>query len=178
MESAYGETVGDQGPAFGILGPMEAWGESGRVKLPSARQRVVLGALLLRPDRVVSLDEMVDSLWPERSPATARDQVVNVVSALRRLFGAGGRPATQWLVTQSPGYRARIGPGRLDVENFEALVRTAGAQFTAGCPSGPQRICVKHWDCGAVRPWPTCRHGSRPSRPGGWRNCASPRWRS
>ena len=135
MESAYGETAGDPGPAFGILGPMEAWGESGRVTLPGARQRVVLGALLLRPDRVVALDEMVDSLWPERPPATARDQVVNVVSALRRLFGAGGRPATQWLVTQSPGYRARIGPGRLDVENFEALVRTAGAQFTAGRPA-------------------------------------------
>jgi DNA-binding SARP family transcriptional activator len=77
----------------------------------------------------------VDSLWPERPPATARDQVVNVVSALRRLLGAAGRPATrQWLATQPPGYRARIGPGQLDAEKFEALVRTADAQSAAGHP--------------------------------------------
>jgi len=134
MEFAHCETAGDPGPEFGVLGPLEARDGSGRVALPSARQRVVLAALLLRADQVVSLDEMVDSLWPERPPATARDQVVNVMSALRRLIGAG-RPATrQWLVTQPPGYRARIAPGQLDVENFETLVRTADADSVAGRP--------------------------------------------
>lgn len=135
MELAYCETAGDPGPEFGVLGPLEARIGSGPVFLPSVRQRIVLAALLLRPDQVVPLDDIVDSLWPERPPATARDQVVNVVSALRRLLGGAGRPATrQWLATQPPGYRARIGPGRLDVEKFEALVRTADAQSGAGHP--------------------------------------------
>ncbi|MFU8853056.1 BTAD domain-containing putative transcriptional regulator [Micromonospora sp. SL1-18] len=124
------------GLGFGILGPIKMHTRSGPVALTAARLRVVLAVLLLRPNQVVPLDDIVDRLWPERPPATARDQVVNVVSALRRLAGEAGRSAAgQWLTTQPPGYLARIDPEQLDVENFDAYVRQADAQTLAGRPA-------------------------------------------
>lgn len=139
MELVHGN--GSGGPGFGILGPVEVRAAAGPVALPGARQRVVLAALLLRPNQVVSLDDLVDALWPERPPATARDQVVNVVSTLRRLVGAGGpAPDRKWLVTQPPGYLVRIGPGQLDLRDFEGYVRSAGVHSGAARPEEAVRV--------------------------------------
>ncbi|MCW3841977.1 tetratricopeptide repeat protein [Micromonospora yasonensis] len=126
------ETAGDQhgirAPdfAFSVLGPLEVRGRSGRIPLPGARQRIVVAALLLRRNRVVSVDELIDGLWPESPPATAREQVLTVVSSLRRLFGDAGRPdAGRLVVTRSPGYLLRIEDEQLDLARVEQLLRDA-----------------------------------------------------
>ena len=138
MELVLGN--GPSGPGFGILGPLEVRSRVGPVALTGARQRVVLAALLLRPNQVVPLDDLVDSLWPDGPPATARDQVVNVVSTVRRLVGAGEwAPDRKWLATQPPGYLVRIGPGQLDLQDFEAHVRAADAESKAGRPAEAAR---------------------------------------
>ncbi|MFD2766533.1 AfsR/SARP family transcriptional regulator [Micromonospora eburnea] len=114
------------GLAFSVLGPLEVRGRSGPILLPGARQRVVLAALLLRRNRVVSVDEMIDGLWPQSPPATAREQVLTVVSSLRRLLGDAGRPAADRLVvTRSPGYLLRIEDEQLDLARAERLLRDA-----------------------------------------------------
>lgn len=130
MELTRDSAIGSRRPAFRVLGPLEVRGASGPVPLTGARQRVVLAALLVRANRVVSLGDLVDAVWPERPPATARDQVVNVVSALRRLVGRVAGDG--WLETQPPGYVVRLGPGQLDVEDFDELVRAADAASAAG----------------------------------------------
>jgi DNA-binding SARP family transcriptional activator/tetratricopeptide (TPR) repeat protein len=119
--------------AFGILGPLEVLSASGPVALPAARLRVVLAALLLRANMVVAVDDIIDSLWPQRAPATAREQVLTVVSALRRVLGDTERPAeTRLLVTRNPGYLLRIAPRQLDAQRFEELLRTAERELTTG----------------------------------------------
>ncbi|MFE9691351.1 BTAD domain-containing putative transcriptional regulator [Micromonospora sp. NPDC005806] len=130
-----GDEAADPPVAFNVLGPLEVRGRSGRVPLPGARQRIVLAALLLRRNRVVSVDELIDGLWPERPPATAREQVLTVVSALRRQLGDNGRPGEgRLLVTRSPGYLLRIGDGQLDVARVERLVREAEREDLAPQP--------------------------------------------
>lgn len=118
---------------FAILGTLEVRGPAGPVTLTGARQRAALAALLLHPNRVVPVDDLINGLWPRHPPATARDQVQIVVSSLRRALGDGGRPpARQVVVTRPPGYMLRIEPDHLDVLRFEALIQDADGQLTAG----------------------------------------------
>ena len=71
-----------------ILGPLTATANGERLKISSARQRTVLALLALFPNRIVTVDTMVESIWPDRAPATARTQISICVAALRRLFAA------------------------------------------------------------------------------------------
>ncbi|MFD7416915.1 BTAD domain-containing putative transcriptional regulator, partial [Kitasatospora purpeofusca] len=88
---------------FGVLGPVEVRVDSATVALP-ARVRVLLAALLCRPNRTVSVDELTDIVWsnePPAAPATLRSHVLR----LRRLLGEG----SDRVVTTGPGYRIEVG---------------------------------------------------------------------
>ncbi|WP_162907866.1 AfsR/SARP family transcriptional regulator, partial [Allorhizocola rhizosphaerae] len=103
------------------------------MKLTAARHRAVLALLLLHPNRVIAMNDIVDAVWPHSPPATARHQVLTVISALRRRLGDVGRPAQeQALQTRSPGYLLRIEPAQLDLHRFEARVQDADAATQAG----------------------------------------------
>ena len=58
---------------FRILGPLEACDSSGaEIRLPAGRERALFAALLLRRGEVVLTDALIDALWGERPPSTAR----------------------------------------------------------------------------------------------------------
>ena len=69
---------------FRLLGQVEAWRDGERVELGGRKQRAALASLLVRAGRVVSLDQIVDDLWPEHPPARAEATVQVFVSNLRR----------------------------------------------------------------------------------------------
>ncbi|WP_243711090.1 winged helix-turn-helix domain-containing protein [Actinomadura sp. KC216] len=52
--------------------------------LGGGRQRALLVRLLLGADRVVPVDRLVDELWGDRPPASARTQVHTLVHRVRR----------------------------------------------------------------------------------------------
>jgi DNA-binding SARP family transcriptional activator/tetratricopeptide (TPR) repeat protein len=92
--------------------------------------------LLLNADRAVSLGALIDAVWDERPPSTAKRQVQNSVSALRRLLEAGERdpdPAvTPTIAAEGSGYRLRLGAGTLDARLFLAQVDKAYRLNAAG----------------------------------------------
>ncbi|MFF2194309.1 BTAD domain-containing putative transcriptional regulator [Streptomyces sp. NPDC058157] len=88
--------------AFRILGPLSVIGAAGPVRVPPGRQEVILAALLLEADRVVSTDYLVDLIWEDEPPDTARTQVQICVSRLRKLFTKAGVAAA--ITTRPPGY--------------------------------------------------------------------------
>jgi DNA-binding SARP family transcriptional activator len=89
------------------------------VEIGSARERVILTMLLLRANRVVQVEQLIDAVWDESPPATARSQVQQCVSALRRkLAQAGGG----LLMTDAAGYVIRVPGDAIDVTRFERLV--------------------------------------------------------
>ncbi|TXK40838.1 winged helix-turn-helix domain-containing protein [Nonomuraea sp. C10] len=98
---------------FGILGPLEVTASGRPVTVAGRSQRELLAVLLLRANRPVEVDFMIDSLWPGRSPPSARRQIQNSVGRLRRTLVAGGVPATT-LETRRGGYLLRVLPGELD----------------------------------------------------------------
>jgi DNA-binding SARP family transcriptional activator len=105
---------------FRILGPLEVVDRGRAVALGGAKQRALLVALLLTPNRVVSVDRLIDALWPTRPPAAAANALQYHVSQLRKLLGDGGA-----IVTQEPGYLIRVDPDQVDFLRFERLVDEA-----------------------------------------------------
>ncbi|SCL40518.1 AfsR/SARP family transcriptional regulator [Micromonospora aurantiaca (nom. illeg.)] len=114
---------------FGILGPLRVGG--GEATVTAGRDRTVLAMLLLRPGRVVPVEDLVDAVWEERPPATARTQLQICVSRLRQRFAALGLPAGT-IVTDPAGYGIRIEPDDLDADMFARAVETARAEAAAG----------------------------------------------
>jgi len=116
---------------FRILGPVEVWAGQGWAKIGAAKQRSVLAALLLRPGEPVSLDALIDAIWPGKPPARAANLVSVYVYHLRKLIGdADG----EVLVTRAPGYQVVLGPGELDADRFAALVADGRRALASGAP--------------------------------------------
>ena len=80
---------------FGVLGPLEMHVNGAAVAVTAAKQRVVLAALLLDANRVVSADRLAELAWDDAMPGDARHAVQIYVMRLRRLLGRlpGRRPA-------------------------------------------------------------------------------------
>jgi DNA-binding SARP family transcriptional activator/Flp pilus assembly protein TadD len=103
---------------FRILGPPQVIAPTGPVPLAGHRTLTVLSVLLVNHHRPVPLDYLVDAVWDDRPPATAKRQLQNCVSALRRRL-AGGAAARQPIVHAGPaGYEIRPEPGELDLQVF------------------------------------------------------------
>ncbi len=104
---------------YRILGPLEVRSGGQTVRLGAAKQRALLGVLLLHANETVSTARLIDELWGERPPATAEKLVQGYVHALRRQLGDGV------VETRAPGYRITV-DGSLDLAEFEQLVEEAG----------------------------------------------------
>ncbi|CCH21760.1 AfsR/SARP family transcriptional regulator [Micromonospora lupini] len=114
---------------FGILGPLRVGG--GGSTVTAGRDRIVLAMLLLRAGRLVPVEELVDAVWEDRPPATARAQLQTCVSRLRRRLGELGL-APETIVTDPAGYGVRTGPSDLDAQVFVRGVEAARAAAAAG----------------------------------------------
>ncbi|MFD7654293.1 BTAD domain-containing putative transcriptional regulator [Actinosynnema sp. NPDC059797] len=118
---------------YRVLGPLHVSNGSDRVgKIPPGRQQVVLGALLLEANRVVSIDHLIDAVWDDSPPATARTQVQICVSALRSNLAAVDRGDA--ITTRPPGYLLRVADGELDAQVFARLTGEAESLARAGDP--------------------------------------------
>jgi DNA-binding SARP family transcriptional activator len=106
---------------FRILGPLEVTDADATVPLGGPRQRALLASLLLRPNEVVPRDRLIDDVWGDDPPGSARKIVQLYVSALRKAFD----PERRILLTQAPGYRLAVEPEQLDAVRFERLVAEA-----------------------------------------------------
>lgn len=84
--------------------------------LGGARQRALLALLCLHRGTVLAVDRIVDELWGESPPQTARHMVEVYVSKLRKLLGA------DVLATRPPGYLLAVDPEHVDVGRFERLL--------------------------------------------------------
>ncbi|HEU4397300.1 MAG TPA: AfsR/SARP family transcriptional regulator, partial [Actinomycetota bacterium] len=121
-----------------ILGPVEV--TVGDVVLPIHRpqERALLAYLLLNADHVVSTGRLIDALWGESPPQTARTIVQTYVSHLRRALRDAG--AGDALVSQAGGYRLIAAEGEIDRAVFADHVRRARAALAGGEPAEAARL--------------------------------------
>ncbi len=115
---------------FRLLGPLEVLGRGGMHEVTSARQRIVLCTLLLHVDRAVPFAPLVDAVWNESPPVTARSQLQTCISGLRRQLAeihAGSE-----ILTRPMGYMMVVNGDILDIQQFEQLVGKGRAEAAGG----------------------------------------------
>jgi len=106
---------------YRVLGPLRVKRDGKDVAINAPKVRSLLLALLLRPNEVVSADQLLDALWGERAPGSARKLVQIYVSQLRAALGADE------IETLGQGYRIRVTPIMFDAVRFERM-REDGAR--------------------------------------------------
>src|ERR1700728_3642481 len=100
--------MSNAGPQFGVLGPLQMSAGGALVPLGAPKQRAVLAMLLMRRNRAVSVDALIDAVWDGDPVPAARTSIQSYVSTLRRLVrDAGGNPNTV-LARAPPGYRLNV----------------------------------------------------------------------
>ncbi|HEU5211459.1 MAG TPA: BTAD domain-containing putative transcriptional regulator [Gaiellaceae bacterium] len=115
---------------YRILGPLEVVDEGGEpVALRRLKERLVLAILLLHANEFVSHDRLVDELWGEAPPPTARKAVYVYVSQLRKALARNGHDP---IATVDGGYRLDVDSGRLDVSRMQQLLASARECAAAG----------------------------------------------
>lgn len=108
-----------------LLGPVEVWNGGRQVLLGGAKPQSLLAALLLEAGRVVTVDRLIEAIWEDDPPTTARGVLQTYVASLRRAFTGAGLPDI--IVSHRLGYLAEIAPDVLDRDLFQRLV-THGRQ--------------------------------------------------
>ena len=106
-----------RGLHFQLLGPLEAYRDGVEVDLGPRKQRAVLALLLLNANRVVPTERLIDDLWGDAPPASARAALQVYVAGLRKALANDGAV----LRTRTPGYVLEVDPSALDVERFAEL---------------------------------------------------------
>ncbi|MFE8962418.1 BTAD domain-containing putative transcriptional regulator [Streptomyces iakyrus] len=107
---------------FQLLGPFAARHEGRPVLLGSRRQeRCLLAVLLLHAGHSVPTGRLIDLLWDDAPPVSARATVHTYVGRLR----AALRPYGVSVETRHDGYAVEGGPHRIDAREFTELVGQA-----------------------------------------------------
>jgi YVTN family beta-propeller protein len=126
---------GPRGLQFKLLGPLEASRDGVRIDLGPRKQRAVLALLLLNANRVVPTDRLIDDLWGDSPPDTARSALQVYVAGLRKALGRDGEA----LRTRPPGYVLELEPGALDLDRFVELRTEARA-----CADDERKAALLH----------------------------------
>jgi len=130
-------TADDPEPRYRVLGQLTVVDGTDAITIGAAKQRSLLAVLLIRANRVVPIDLILDELWDGRPPRTGRNVVQWYLSRLRRLMADDQAP-----VWQGGGYRLPVAPGDLDAERFEA----AGDAGHKALADGDMAVARDHFE--------------------------------
>src|SRR5215475_8716838 len=114
---------------LGVLGPLQVRNGDIVIPVPAAKQRIVLGTLLVRANRVVPAERLTEALWDRAAPASARVTLRTYVQRLRVVLGpvVGAR-----IRTGGRGYLMHAGDGEVDLLRFIKLCAAGSAAARAG----------------------------------------------
>jgi predicted ATPase/DNA-binding SARP family transcriptional activator len=119
-------------PVLRVLGVPELMPDSlaagDAPNLGGTKQRGVLVRLALAAPAPVTLDQLIDDIWGESPPETARNTIQVYVSALRKAV----RPHGADVVRTGDSYALSPGPVEVDAARFAELVATGRSAMRAG----------------------------------------------
>lgn len=106
-----------------VLGPLEVVIDGRPADLPTAKARLLLAALAVCANEVVSTDRLFEVLWGAEPPKTSANTLQTYVAHLRAALepDRARREASKVLVTRDPGYLLAVEPDGIDAARFERL---------------------------------------------------------
>ncbi|MFG1807607.1 BTAD domain-containing putative transcriptional regulator [Streptomyces sp. NPDC049040] len=122
------------GVSFGILGPLLVLRDGFPVDPGSRKQQTLLAALLAHANARVSSDVLVEALWADDPPRTARKNIQVYVSALRRLLD--GETGSR-IAHQRGGYVLQATADELDALSFLQRARVGSLTEALDLWRGP-----------------------------------------
>jgi DNA-binding SARP family transcriptional activator len=123
-----------------VLGCVDIVRDNQVFSVPGARRRSVLATLALRPGEVVGVEGIIDAVWAETPPATARNTVQAHIAALRKLIGRPG-----CLISRSPGYILSVPESGTDLATVRGLLARAKRVTGPGERLPLLRQALTHW---------------------------------
>ncbi|MEV4178200.1 BTAD domain-containing putative transcriptional regulator [Nonomuraea sp. NPDC049709] len=125
---------------FSVLGPLSAARDGRTLPLPGGRIRILLAALLLRPNQAVSSDQLAERLWGQNLPRNPRRVLQTNIVRLRQSLDL-----TEVILTEPGGYVARLRANQLDLVDFQHLIRTAALAATPAAESRLLHQALQLW---------------------------------
>ncbi|MDI3422609.1 AfsR/SARP family transcriptional regulator [Streptomyces luteolus] len=118
---------------------MEILTDDGRsLELNASKTGQVIALLLVRCQETVSSDTLLEELWGQRLPRSARTTLQTYVYLARQMFDRklAGLPGREVLVTRPPGYAILAAEDSVDAKRFERLVTEGKGLLDGGRPDG------------------------------------------
>ncbi|MEV0155478.1 AfsR/SARP family transcriptional regulator [Micromonospora sp. NPDC050686] len=138
-----GESHGRAGLTLGVLGPTVVRYDGRAVAVGGPAPRTVLCRLVIADGRFVTIDALVDCLWPHVPPPSARVTTQGYLSVLRRALEPDRTPRQpgRVLVRDGTGYALRLGSRTLDADRFSTAAAHGRELLAAGqAPSALARF--------------------------------------
>ncbi|MEU3186343.1 BTAD domain-containing putative transcriptional regulator [Streptomyces sp. NPDC006923] len=108
---------------FSLLGGVEARADGRPVELGHARQRWVLGALLVDANKVVPVAQLLQRVWGDRSPQRAPGTLYSYLSRLRQALTCAREEVR--ITRRSGGYVLEVNASAVDLHRFRHMVEQA-----------------------------------------------------
>jgi DNA-binding SARP family transcriptional activator/transcriptional regulator with XRE-family HTH domain/Tfp pilus assembly protein PilF len=105
-----------------VLGPVQVRDGDAWLRPPGAQLRLLLARLALSAGQVVLVDDLIDVLWVQRPPPSARASLQILVVGLRKALAGLPDCAPE---RYGDGYQLRVVPDKVDVHRFRSLVSSA-----------------------------------------------------
>ncbi len=112
---------------FAILGPFTVLDDGEAVTIGRGTERALLALLALNTNQPLPADRIIDALWGDSAPPSARDMVRLYVSRARGRIG-------DHLINEDGGYILRVGDDAVDLDLFERRRRIGANALAAGDP--------------------------------------------
>lgn len=113
---------------YEILGPPRLVGKGGVVPVEAPKMQLVLIALLIHREQVVSVEKLIRETWGQGPPRRATAGIHVYISHLRKLISqaSGGK---QPIITKPSGYLLQVGADELDFADFEQFFAAGKAAY-------------------------------------------------
>lgn len=133
-------TPSELGLEFRLLGPFELASRGRVAEIGSPKQRLLLAMLVVRLNRVVSVDALAEELWQGRPPSSLAKTIQSLVYRLRRaLTAAGAEAAGVALRARGTGYALEADRLQVDAQRFEHLAARGRELAGAGASDAAAR---------------------------------------
>lgn len=114
-----------------LLGPVEARIDGVQIDIGGPRQRAVLAFLAMQANRTVLPERLIDAVWGDDPPASARSTLQAYVSRLRKTLARVGHDLIE---RDTVGYVLRLPAHALDVDRMRELAEDGRRAILVGVP--------------------------------------------
>ena len=130
---------------FSLLGPVRAWRGPAEVNLGPNQQRATLTLLLVRANRFVITDDLIELLWERNPPGSAINVIHKYIGAIRRLLEPDleARTSGRWLTRQGGAYRLAADESTSDLIAFRRMVKDARSVRAGDRPADALDLLVE-----------------------------------